>query len=179
MSDLFVSTPGVRRSPTPGGATPFKICCADGKVRLPGIEEPPPELLALLTGDGPAQILFLAPTERIEARRGFNGPPEKVRRLDTAYQHIASPSFSLLPFTPYPSHPIPSPLMKEAPTQPSYNVADGKRTALSVDDVDRLAAMYAEQRTTITMGGKEGIRVAITYGMPWWRWYVHAKRRLF
>ncbi|SCZ87859.1 BZ3500_MvSof-1268-A1-R1_Chr2-3g05327 [Microbotryum saponariae] len=31
----------------------------------------------------------------------------------------------------------------------------------------------------ITMGGKEGIRVAITYGMPWWRWYVHAKRRLF
>ncbi|SCZ89149.1 BZ3500_MvSof-1268-A1-R1_Chr9g10310 [Microbotryum saponariae] len=37
--------------------------------------------------------------------------------------------------------------MKEAPTQPSYNVADGK---LSVDDVDRLAAMYAKQRTTVS-----------------------------
>ncbi|SGY66920.1 BQ5605_C004g02722 [Microbotryum silenes-dioicae] len=109
------------KSPTPGGATPFKICCADGKFRVPA------ELLALLTGDGPdykghgiisgsgppsfylsgmafhrigtlapapandpvfAQILFLAPTERIEARRRFNGPPEEVRRLDSAYQQI-------------------------------------------------------------------------------------------
>ncbi|SGY19929.1 BQ5605_C017g08389 [Microbotryum silenes-dioicae] len=35
-----------------------------------------------------AQILFLAPTERIEARRRFNGPPEEVRRLDSAYQQI-------------------------------------------------------------------------------------------
>ncbi|SGY11909.1 BQ5605_C011g06315 [Microbotryum silenes-dioicae] len=137
------------KSPTPGGATPFKLCCADGKVRLPGIEKPPPELLELLTGEGPvetifrdrilafnksfamasfgtskghgiisgsgppsfylsgtvfhrigtlapgsaddpvfAQILFLAPTERIEARRRFNGPPEEVRRLDSAYQQI-------------------------------------------------------------------------------------------
>ncbi|SGY53419.1 BQ5605_C006g03757 [Microbotryum silenes-dioicae] len=137
------------KSPTPGGATPFKLCCADGKVRLPGIEKPPPELLKLLTGDGPvekifrdrilafnesfamasfgtskghgiisgsgppsfylsgtvlhrigtlapgpaddpvfAQILFLAPTERIEARRRFNGPPEEVRRLDSAYQQM-------------------------------------------------------------------------------------------
>ncbi|SGY19927.1 BQ5605_C017g08388 [Microbotryum silenes-dioicae] len=41
------------KSPTPGGATPFKLCCADGKVRLPGIEKPPPELLELLTGEGP------------------------------------------------------------------------------------------------------------------------------
>ncbi|SCZ93717.1 BZ3500_MvSof-1268-A1-R1_Chr6-3g08840 [Microbotryum saponariae] len=62
----------------------------------------------------------------------------------------APPSFSLLLFTPYPSHLIPSPLMKEASTQTSYNVADGKRTALSVDDVDRLAAMYAKQRTTVS-----------------------------
>ncbi|SGY12271.1 BQ5605_C011g06449 [Microbotryum silenes-dioicae] len=127
------------KSPTPGGATPFKLCCADGKVRLPGIEKPPPELLELLTGNGPvekifrdrilafnesfvmasfgmskghgiisgagpssfylsgtvflristlapgpaddpvfAQILFLAPTKHIEARRRFNGPPEEV-----------------------------------------------------------------------------------------------------
>ncbi|SCZ98067.1 BZ3500_MvSof-1268-A1-R1_Chr3-3g06552 [Microbotryum saponariae] len=39
----------------------------------------------------------------------------------------ASPSFSLLLFTPYPSPLIPSPIMKEAPTQ----LADGERTALS------------------------------------------------
>lgn len=35
--------------------------------------------------------------------------------------------------------------MKEAPTQ----LADGERTALSVDDIDRLAALYAKQRTTV------------------------------
>ncbi|SGY20001.1 BQ5605_C017g08427 [Microbotryum silenes-dioicae] len=40
--------------------------------------------------------------------------------------------------------------MEEAPTQPSYNFADGKRTTLSVDDVDQLAAMYAKQRTTVS-----------------------------
>ncbi|SGY15227.1 BQ5605_C013g07293 [Microbotryum silenes-dioicae] len=87
----------------------------------------------------------------------------------------ASPSFSLLLFTPYPSHLIPShlipshlipshlipshlipsplnpsPLIKGVPTQPSYHVADGERRAQSVDDVDRLAAIYAEQRTTIS-----------------------------
>ncbi|SGY12473.1 BQ5605_C011g06518 [Microbotryum silenes-dioicae] len=136
---------------TPGGGTLFKLCCADSKVRLPGIKRPPPELLELLTGDGPvekifrdrilafnesfamasfgtskghgiisgsgppsfylsgtvfhrigtlapgpaddpvfAQILFLAPTERVEARRRFNGPPEEVRRLDSAYQQIVA-----------------------------------------------------------------------------------------
>ncbi|SGY19864.1 BQ5605_C017g08356 [Microbotryum silenes-dioicae] len=46
------------KSPTPGGATPFKLCCADGKVRLPGIEKPPPELLELLTGEGPVEKIF-------------------------------------------------------------------------------------------------------------------------
>ncbi|SCZ98701.1 BZ3500_MvSof-1268-A1-R1_Chr3-1g05561 [Microbotryum saponariae] len=61
-----------------------------------------------------------------------------------------SPSFSLLLFTPYPSHLIPtplipSPLTKEAPTQ----LADGEQTALSVDDIDRLAALYAKQCTTV------------------------------
>ncbi|SGY56310.1 BQ5605_C006g04125 [Microbotryum silenes-dioicae] len=35
-----------------------------------------------------AQILFLAPTERIEARQRFDGPPEEVRRLDSVYQQI-------------------------------------------------------------------------------------------
>ncbi|SCZ89106.1 BZ3500_MvSof-1268-A1-R1_Chr1-1g00959 [Microbotryum saponariae] len=35
--------------------------------------------------------------------------------------------------------------MKEAPTQ----LADGERTALSIDDIDRLAALYAKQRTTV------------------------------
>ncbi|SCZ93878.1 BZ3500_MvSof-1268-A1-R1_Chr6-3g08945 [Microbotryum saponariae] len=46
--------------------------------------------LAPAPADDPvfAQILFLAPTERIEARRRFNGPPEEVRRLDSAYQQI-------------------------------------------------------------------------------------------
>ncbi|SGY12898.1 BQ5605_C011g06648 [Microbotryum silenes-dioicae] len=46
------------KSPTPGGATPFKLCCADGKVRLPGIEKPPPELLELLTGECPVEKIF-------------------------------------------------------------------------------------------------------------------------
>ncbi|SCZ92685.1 BZ3500_MvSof-1268-A1-R1_Chr5-2g08103 [Microbotryum saponariae] len=46
--------------------------------------------LAPAPADDPvfAQILFLAPTKRIEARRRFNGPPEEVRRLDSAYQQI-------------------------------------------------------------------------------------------
>ncbi|SGY16276.1 BQ5605_C012g06827 [Microbotryum silenes-dioicae] len=36
-----------------------------------------------------------------------------------------------------------------------------------------------QEEDLVTMGGKEGIRIATTSGMPWWRWYVHAKRRLF
>ncbi|SCZ88041.1 BZ3500_MvSof-1268-A1-R1_Chr2-1g04149 [Microbotryum saponariae] len=151
MSDLFVSALGVRKITDPRQRhTVHKICCADDKVRLPGIEKPAPlpELLALLTGDGPA-LLFLVPTKRIEARRGFNGPPEKVRRLDTAYQQIvpAYRHWASLHVVPRPSATFYEP---EAPTQPSYNIADGKRTALSVDDVDRLAAMYAKQRTTVS-----------------------------
>ncbi|SCZ90747.1 BZ3500_MvSof-1268-A1-R1_Chr1-3g02210 [Microbotryum saponariae] len=57
----------------------------------------------------------------------------------------ASPSFSLLLFTPNPSPLILSPITKEAPTQ----LADGERTALSVDDVDRLAAIRSWPRTRL------------------------------
>ncbi|SGY19870.1 BQ5605_C017g08359 [Microbotryum silenes-dioicae] len=40
--------------------------------------------------------------------------------------------------------------MKKTGTQPTYESADAQRRHLSVDEVDRLAMVYIEQRTTLS-----------------------------
>ncbi|SCZ87324.1 BZ3500_MvSof-1268-A1-R1_Chr2-2g04790 [Microbotryum saponariae] len=96
---------------------------------------------------GPASVSRLADTGLHST--SFRGlARHSMNPVETEAQ--AFPSFSLLLFAPYPSHLIPSPiissqLMKEAPTP----LADGERTALSVDDVDRLAAIRSWPRTRL------------------------------